>query len=140
MVVSSAQNYSKDQQKIIDIKNTSINKNKVITLRQTGQIHIYKSPHRGSYSTVIRDSLRNAALGRKVLLVQLMKGGVNQGISNQIRLCRNLVWIRSSNSFDQYKSSEIYSNESISRSIKDSTIDIPYIEKKIINILYHTYN
>jgi len=93
-------------------------------IRQNGQIHIYQSPYRGSFSTVIRDSLRNAALGRKVLLAQLMKGGVNQGVLNPINLCGNLIWIRSSNSYDQHSLQDIKNNEGLSNSVRDSTIEL----------------
>ena len=80
MPVSSLKSYSTSNHKVVNINN-----NKESTSRssvQNGQIQIYQSSYRGSYSSIIRDSLRNAALGRKVLLVQLMKGGVKQGISN----------------------------------------------------------
>ena len=91
---------------------------------QNGQIQIYKSSHRGSYPSVIRDCLRNAALGRKVLIVQFMKGGVQQGIDNAIRLCGNLKWVRSSHSFDQYDSEEIENNASLKESIHKATYEL----------------
>ena len=109
MVLSSAPNYSiKD--KILsetDIETKANSTNNIKLIRQNGQIHIYQSAYRGSFSTVIRDSLRNAALGRKVLLAQLMRGGVDQGVSNPVNLCGNLLWIRSSNSYDQHKPEDI---------------------------------
>jgi len=119
MVLSSSNNYSKSNLDIIRINNEEKNKfNKVV---QNGQIQIYQSPYRGSYSSVIRDSLRNAALGRKVLLVQLMRGGVNQGISNPVKLCGNLTWIRSSSTFDEYIENEIANDEDLLNSIYEST-------------------
>ncbi len=93
-------------------------------LTQNGQIQIYQSSYRGSFSSIISDSLRNAALGRKVLLVQLMKGGVNQGIENAVKLCGNLTWVRSSNSFDQYDSKEIDNNENLRNSIHETTSEL----------------
>tara|TARA_A100001388_G_scaffold264904_1_gene236598 strand:- start:293 stop:874 length:582 start_codon:yes stop_codon:yes gene_type:complete len=118
MVLSSSNNYSKSNLEIVNTeKSEQVNFKRLI---QNGQIHIYQSPYRGSYSSVIRDSLRNAALGRKVLLVQLMKGGVNQGIKNALKLCGNLTWIRSSNSFDQYDSGEIVNNNNLTKSIHAS--------------------
>ena len=108
MVISSPNNFSKSNLDVIEI-NTA-NKKNIKRFVQNGQIQIYKSAYRGSYSSIIRDSLRNAALGRKVLLVQFMKGGVKQGIGNAIKLCGNLTWIRSAHSFDQYNSEEIKNN------------------------------
>ena len=101
MVVSSSDSYSKNNLNVVEI---STNKTKLKKFTQNGQIQIYQSSYRGSYSSIIRDSLRNAALGRKVLLIQFMKGGVKQGIANPVKLCGNLTWVRSSHSFDQYNS------------------------------------
>ena len=120
MVVSSSNRYSTSNHEVINI-----NKNKESKLRkinQNGQIQIYQSSYRGSYSSIIRDSLRNAALGRKVLLVQLMKGGVKQGIPNAQKLCGNLTWVRPSNSYDQYESDDI--DDNMSKSINNSILEL----------------
>ena len=122
MVNSSTSNYSKGNLDVVNI-NTA-NKINLKKFAQNGQIQIYQSPHRGSYSTIIRDSLRNAALGKKVLLIQFMKGGVRQGIANAIKLCGNLTWVRSSNSHDQYNSEEIENNENLKQSIFESTNEL----------------
>ena len=107
MVASSSNSYLTSNHEVVNINKNKEFKSKKIN--QNGQIQIYQSSYRGSYSSIIRDSLRNAALGRKVLLVQLMKGGVKQGIPNAQKLCGNLTWIRSSNSYDQYESETILS-------------------------------
>ena len=91
---------------------------------QNGQIQIYQSSYRGSYPSIIRDSLRNAALGRKVLLIQFMKGGVNQGVDHVVKLCGNLTWVRSSHSFDQYDSESIENNKNLKKSIYESTTEL----------------
>ena len=119
MVASSLNNYLTSNHEVVNI-----NKNKESKLRkinQNGQIQIYQSSYIGSYSSIIRDSLRNAALGRKVLLVQLMRGGVKQGISNAQKLCGKLTWIRSSNSYDQYESENLTNDisKTINSSIKE---------------------
>ena len=122
MVNSSSNSYFKSNNGVVEI-NTA-NKIKTKRFNQNGEIQIYQSPYRGSYSFIIRDCLRNAALGRKVLLVQFMKGGVKQGISNAIKLCGNLTWIRSAHSFDQYDSEEIENNEDLRNSIHESTYEL----------------
>ena len=122
MVNSSTSNYPKGDLDVVNI-NTA-NKKNLKKFTQNGQIQIYQSPYRGSYSTIIRDSLRNAALGKKVLLIQFMKGGVNQGIANAVKLCGNLTWVRSSNSLDQYNSVEIENNENLKQSIFESTNEL----------------
>jgi len=122
MALSSSHIYSKSNLDVVDI-NTA-NKNNINRFTQNGQIQIYQSSYRGSYSSIISDSLRNAALGRKVLLVQFMKGGVKQCIANALKLCGNLTWIRSSNSFDLYNSNEIESNSILKKSIHESTYEL----------------
>jgi cob(I)alamin adenosyltransferase len=122
MVISSSNSCSERNLDIAEISNE-----KKINLKrftQNGQIQIYQSSYRGSYSSIIRDSLRNAALGRKVLLVQFMKGGVNQGITNSVKLCGNLTWIRSSQSFDQHNSEEIKNNKNLKKSIHESIYEL----------------
>ncbi len=122
MVISSSNNYAKSNLEVVKVEtNNKINSQR---FTQNGQIQIYQSPYRGSYSSIIRDSLRNAALGRKVLLVQFMKGGVEQGIANPVKLCGNLTWVRSSNSFDQYNNEEIESNKNLKKSIHESTYEL----------------
>ena len=122
MLISSSNSYSKNNLDIVEI--STPNKNTLKRFKQNGQIQIYQSSFRGSYSSIIRDSLRSAALGRKVLLVQLMKGGVKQGVSNAVKLCGNLTWIRSSHSFDQYNHEEIENNKDLKKSIHESTIEL----------------
>ena len=122
MVISSSNSYFKN-----NIDTTKISTDNKINLKrfpQNGQIQIYQSSYRGSYSSIIRDSLRNAALGRKVLLIQFMKGGVKQGIINAVNLCGNLTWIRSSHSFDQYDSEEIENNKDLRHSIHESIYEL----------------
>ena len=121
MVISSSNIYSKSNLDVV--KTNPANKINVKRFTQNGQIQIYQSLYRGSYSSIIRDSLRNAALGRRVLLIQFMKGGVKQGVDNAVKLCGNLTWVRSSHSFDQYNSEAIKNNENLKKSIHESTIE-----------------
>ena len=122
MVISSSNSYFKSNNDVVEI-NTA-NKLKTKRFTQNGEIQIYQSPYRGSYSSIIRDSLRNAALGRKVLLVQFMKGGVKQGIANAVNLCGNLTWIRSQHTLDQYNFEEIENNNNLKQSIHESTNEL----------------
>ena len=131
MVISSSSNYSKSNSNVLEI--SSPNKTNLKRFTQNGQIQIYQSSYRGSYSSIVRDSLRNAALGRKVLLVQFMKGGVKQGVSNAVKLCGNLTWLRSSHSFDQYHSEEIENNKNLKNSIHKSIDELwNYCKKELL--------
>lgn len=122
MVTSSPNSYSESNLDVVKIG--SVNKTNLKRFTQNGQIQIYQSSYRGSYSSIIRDSLRNAALGRKVLLVQFMKGGVKQGEANAVKLCGNLTWIRSSESFDQYNSEDIRNDENLKKIIHKSIYEL----------------
>ena len=122
MVTSTSHSYSKGNFDCVNINTT--NKINVKRFTQNGQIQIYQSAYRGSYPSIIRDSLRNAALGRKVLLIQFMRGGVKQGINNAVKLCGNLTWVRSSHSYDQYNSEAIENNKTLKKSIYESTIKL----------------
>jgi len=133
MVISSTQNISADQRQFNQIK-TSDSENKIKRLRHNGQIQIFQSSYRGSYAAIIRDSLRNAALGRKVLLAQPMKGGVKQGVSNPIRLCGNLLWIRPETSLEQNNDPNTINSDSISMSIKNSIIELwEFCKKQLLS-------
>ena len=121
-MISSSHIYSKRNLDVV--KTNTANKINLKKFSQNGQIQIYQSSYRGSYPSIISDSLRNAALGRKVLLIQFMKGGVKQGVDNAVKLCGNLTWVRSSHSFDQYNSEAIKNNKTLKKSIYESTIEL----------------
>ena len=122
MVIGSSQVYSEGNLDVVNINTAK--KINIKRFPQNGQIQIYQSSYRGSYPSIIRDSLRNAALGRKVLLIQFMKGGVKQGVDNAVKLCGNLTWVRSSHSFDQYNSEAIKNNKNLKKSIHESTTEL----------------
>ena len=132
MIISPSNSYSKSNPDVVKI--SSVNKINLKRFPQNGQIQIYQSSYRGSYSSIIRDSLRNAALGRQVLLVQFMKGGVKQGIANAVKLCGNLTWVRSSHSFDHYHSEEIENNKNLKESIHESTYELwDFCKKELLS-------
>jgi len=134
MVISGSTNLSRNENDLVNFNAHQNSTSKVKRIKQNGQIQIYQSSYRGSYSNIIRDCIRNAALGRKVLLVQLMKGGVNQGVLNPVSLCDNLLWIRSSDSYDQYDSKTLANDDNIKNSIKNSTIELwEFCKKQLIS-------
>lgn len=59
-----------------------------------GLLQIHTAPHRGSFSGVLSQALRAAGLGSRVLVCQLLKGGVDQGVAGSQRLCGRLQWLR----------------------------------------------
>ena len=133
MTISPLKSYLKSNHQVVNI-NKNNKEYKLRNQNQNGQIQIYQSSYRGSYSSIIRDSLRNAALGRKVLLVQLMKGGVKQGIANSQNLCGNLTWIRSSNSYDQHEPEDIANNKNLEKSINRSVNELwDFCKKELLS-------
>ena len=131
MLISSSNSYSKSNLEVVEINTNK--KTSVKRFSQNGQIQIFQSSYRGSYPSIIRDCLRNAALGRKVLLIQFMKGGVKQGIENPVKLCGNLTWVRSSHSYDHHNNEEFESNNNLKKSIYKSTNDLwNFCKKELI--------
>ena len=61
---------------------------------QEGQLQVHTAPYRGSFSGVLSEAIRSAGLGRRVMVAQFLKGGVNQGPNGVIQLCGRLKWLR----------------------------------------------
>ncbi len=59
-----------------------------------GQLQVHTTPYRGSFSKVLSEALRTAGLGRRVIIAQFLKGGVDQGPEGGVRLCGRLDWLR----------------------------------------------
>lgn len=62
--------------------------------RPEGLLQIHTAPFRGSFAAVFSQALRSAGLGSRVLISQLLKGGVEQGLEGSLRLCGRLEWLR----------------------------------------------
>ena len=59
-----------------------------------GQLQVHTAPYRGSFSVVLSEALRAAGLGSRVMVVQFLKGGVDQGPEGTVHLCGRLEWLR----------------------------------------------
>ena len=62
--------------------------------QQEGLLQIHTAPFRGSFGAVLSQALRTAGLGSRVLVSQLLKGGVDQGLESSLWLCGRLQWLR----------------------------------------------
>jgi cob(I)alamin adenosyltransferase len=77
--------------------NTSVVRN---TLLQTysatshKQIRIVETPADRFFTEIVADALKIAGTGQRVLIVQLLKGGIRQGHDRVVNLAQNLDWIR----------------------------------------------
>ncbi len=59
-----------------------------------GLVQVFTSLHRNFFTTVMAQALRIAGQGTPVLVVQFLKGGINQGHQHPMQLGQNLDWIR----------------------------------------------
>lgn len=59
-----------------------------------GLVQVFTSSQRNFFSSVMANALRMAGQGTSVLIVQFLKGGINQGHKNPVRLGQNLDWVR----------------------------------------------
>jgi cob(I)alamin adenosyltransferase len=64
------------------------------TLTLHNQIRIVNTSIDRFTTEIVADALKIAAKGRKVLIVQLLKGGIRQGHDRVMNLAQNLDWIR----------------------------------------------
>jgi cob(I)alamin adenosyltransferase len=59
-----------------------------------GLVQVFTCPRRSFFTNVMAQALRVAGQGTPVLVVQLLKGGINQGQEHPVRLGQHLEWIR----------------------------------------------
>jgi cob(I)alamin adenosyltransferase len=79
----------------------------------TVQIHRFGATShisQANSSKIIGEALKSAAAGRRVLVVQFLKGGIHQGEGHMVNLAQNLDWIRS-DSARQLNSGELNETE-----------------------------
>ncbi|MEO1792430.1 MAG: P-loop NTPase family protein [Cyanobacteria bacterium J06629_19] len=59
-----------------------------------GTVQVFTSQHRSFFTNVMVQAMRVAEQGLPVLIVQFLKGGINQGPDNPMRMGQNLDWVR----------------------------------------------
>lgn len=59
-----------------------------------GLLQVFTSSHRNFFTSVMAQALRIAGQGTPVLVVQFLKGGINQGYDRPVRLGEYLDWLR----------------------------------------------
>lgn len=67
---------------------------RLLTHHIEGLVQVFTSTQRNFFTNVMAQALRIAGQGTPVLVVQFLKGGINQGFDNPVRLGQNLYWIR----------------------------------------------
>jgi cob(I)alamin adenosyltransferase len=59
-----------------------------------GLVQVFTCPHRSFFTHVMAQALRIAGQGTPVLVVQFMKGGIDQGWDHPVQLGQHLDWVR----------------------------------------------
>lgn len=59
-----------------------------------GTVQVFTSQHRTFFTNVMVQAMRVAEQGLPVLVVQFLKGGINQGPAHPMSMGQNLDWIR----------------------------------------------
>ena len=59
-----------------------------------GRVQVVTAAHRSFFTSVMAEAFRMAGQGTAVLVVQFLKGGVNQGVDRPMNFCRTLDWFR----------------------------------------------
>lgn len=59
-----------------------------------GTLQVFTSVHRSFFTNVMVQALRSADQGKAVLVVQFLKGGIDQGPDNTTHMGQNLDWVR----------------------------------------------
>jgi cob(I)alamin adenosyltransferase len=71
---------------------TAVTRNTLSTTHK--QIEIVDTPADRFCTEIVANALKIASTGQRVLIVQLLKGGIRQGHDRIINLAQNLDWIR----------------------------------------------
>ena len=58
------------------------------------QITVIETPEDSFCTEIVANALKLASQGKRVLIVQLLKGGIRQGHDRTVNLAQNLDWIR----------------------------------------------
>ncbi len=59
-----------------------------------GLVQVFTSTHRSFFTNVMAQALRIAGQGTPVLVVQFLKGGIDQGYEHPVQLGQHLQWVR----------------------------------------------
>ncbi|NES21131.1 MAG: P-loop NTPase family protein [Symploca sp. SIO3E6] len=72
----------------------SLDSPRQLTYCVEGLVQVFTSSQRSFFTSVIAQALRIAGQGTSALVVQFLKGGIEQGYDHPIRLGQHLDWIR----------------------------------------------
>lgn len=79
---------------VSQVETPKLNTDRRLTHAIEGLVQVFTASHRGFFTSVMAQALRIAGQGTPVLVVQFLKGGINQGHNHPIRLGQHLDWLR----------------------------------------------
>ncbi|MBF2064765.1 MAG: P-loop NTPase family protein [Calothrix sp. C42_A2020_038] len=79
---------------VVQLETSSANQTLRLPYAVEGLIQVFTTSHRNFFTTVMAEALRLAGQGMPVLVVQFLKGGINQGHERPMKLGQKLDWIR----------------------------------------------
>jgi cob(I)alamin adenosyltransferase len=79
---------------VTQLETPSVNTTLKLPYTVEGLIQVFTSSHRNFFTQVMAQALRVAGQGTSVLVVQFLKGGINQGHEHPMKLGQKLDWIR----------------------------------------------
>ncbi|MFM7446970.1 MAG: P-loop NTPase family protein [Leptolyngbyaceae cyanobacterium] len=79
---------------VSQVEATSLGSSHRLAHRIEGLVQVFTCPHRSFFTNVMAQALRLAGQGTPVLVVQFLKGGIDQGFEHPVQLGQNLDWVR----------------------------------------------
>lgn len=79
---------------VAQIETSTLNSDRRLLPTVEGLVQVFTSSHRSFFTNVMAQALRIAGQGTSVLVVQFLKGGIDQGYDRPVQLGQNLDWIR----------------------------------------------
>lgn len=79
---------------ISQVENRALELDRPIPHTVEGLIQVFTASHRSFFTSVMAQALRLAGQGTAVLVVQFLKGGIDQGPDRPTALGQNLEWLR----------------------------------------------
>lgn len=79
---------------VVQLQTPSLNVSSDLPYTVFGLVQVFTSGQRNFFTDVMAQALRIAGQGTPVLIVQFLKGGINQGYRQPIQLGQNLNWVR----------------------------------------------
>lgn len=79
---------------VSQVETPKLNTNRHLTHTIEGLVQVFTASHRSFFTSVMAQALTIAGQGTSVLVVQFLKGGINQGHEHPMRLGQHLDWLR----------------------------------------------